>query len=202
MGSLAVASPEPEFAANSEQWEGSTCEFLILRVLRKEHADLRAAIRSVRTLAKLVREREEPKQAELTTVGDLIEDLAAELAAHMLAEEHAVFPVLLDLELAYVGEGPISMPARRIEPLLRNMSQQHSAAGRTLTRIHHESNGYHPPAGVGPEYKQLYEQLAKLDSELRSDVRLEDNILFRRATQIERDLLRGGPAPGRREQIA
>jgi regulator of cell morphogenesis and NO signaling len=201
MGSLAVASPEPEFAANSEQWEGSTCEFLILRVLRKEHADLRAAIRSVRTLAKLVGEREEPKQAELTTVGDLIEDLAAELAAHMLAEEHAVFPVLLDLELAYVGEGPISMPARRIEPLLRNMSQQHSATGRTLTRIHHESNGYHPPAGAGVEYKQLYEQMATLDAELRRDVRLEDSVLFRRATQIERELLRGGPVRGR-QQIA
>ena len=201
MGSLAVASASPEFAANPEQWEGSTCEFLILRVLRKEHADLRAAIRRVRALAKLVAERQEPKYAVVTIVGELIEDLAAELAAHMLAEEHAVFPVLLDLELAYVGEGPISMPTRRIEPLLRSMSQQHSAAGRTLTRLHGESNGYHPPAGVGLEYEQLYQQLAKLDAELRRDVRLEDNILFRRATQIERELLRGGPVPGR-QQIA
>lgn len=199
MGSLAVVSAGPEFAVNSKQWEGSTCEFLILRVLRKEHADLREAIRRVRTLAKLVAERQEPKDAEVTIVGELIEDLAAEVAAHMLAEEHAVFPVLLDLELAYVGEGPISMPARRIEPLLRNMSQQHSATGRTLTRIHHESNGHRPPAGAGLEYKQFYEQLAKLDSELRRDVDLEDNILFRRATQIERELLRGGPVPGHRQ---
>lgn len=105
MGSLAVASASPEFAMNPEQWEGSTCEFLILRVLRKEHADLRAAIRRVRTLAKLVAERQEPKHAEVTIVRELISDLAAEVAAHMLSEEHAVFPVLLDLELAYVGEG-------------------------------------------------------------------------------------------------
>lgn len=195
MGSLAVASARPEFAANPEQWEGSTCEFLILRVLRKEHADLRTEIRRVRTLARLAAEHQEPKQAEIAIVGELIEDLAAELAAHMLAEEHAVFPVLLDLELAYVGEGPISMPAKRIEPLLRSMSQQHSAAGRVLTRLHRESNGYHPPAGVGVEYQQLYEQLAKLDSELRRDVHFEDNILFRRATQIERELLRSGPVP-------
>lgn len=197
MGSLAAVSATPGLGPNPEEYEASTCEFLILRVLRKEHADLRTDIRRVRALAKLAAERQEAGHAEVTIVGELIEDLAAELAAHMLAEEHAVFPALLELELAYVGEGPVSMPARRIEPLLRSMSQQHSATGRTLTRIHHESNGYRPPAGRDREYQQLYEELAKLDSELRRDLRMEDNILFRRATQLERELLRGRPVSTR-----
>ena len=197
MGTLAAVSATPGLGPNPEEWEASTCEFLILRVLRKEHADLRTDIQRVRGLAKLAAEHQESSHAEVTIVGELIEDLAAELAAHMLAEEHAVFPALLELELAYVGEGPISMPARRIEPLLRSMSKQHSATGRTLTRIHQQSNGYHPPARAGLEYKQLYEELAKLDSELRRDVRLEDNILFHRATQMERELLRDRPVSAR-----
>lgn len=199
MASLVTTSATLESATNSDDWAGSTCEYLILRILRKEHSDLRAEIRRTKTLAKLAAAQRDSKHPEVIMIGELIDDLAAELAAHLLAEEHAVFPVLLDLELAYVGEGPISMPAKRIEPLLRSMSAQHGVAGRALTRLRHESNHYQVPAGVGFEHQELYEQLAKLDAGLSRDLRLEDDILFRRATQIERELLRGGSLPGRRQ---
>lgn len=198
MTSLVTTSARSEAATKSDEWAGSTCEFLILRVLRKEHADLKMEIRRTKSLAKLAAVQRDLRHSELRIVGELIDDLAAELAAHMLAEEHAVFPLLLDLELAYVGEGPISLPARKVEPLLRSMSEQHSVAGRTLTRLRHESDHYRVPAGAGSEYRELYEQLAKLDAGLRRGLRLEDNVLFRRATQIERELLRGVPEPGHR----
>lgn len=187
-----------ESAENWHDWETSTCEFLIFRVLRKEHADLREEVRRVRTLSRIAAEHQDAKHSEMTIVGELFEDLAAELAAHMVAEESAVFPILLQLELAYVGEGPISMPTRELEPLLRSMSEQHSVTERTLTSLRDETRGYQPPAHAGLPFQELYARLAKLDSELRRDLRLEDNILFRRATQIERELLRHGPLPARR----
>jgi regulator of cell morphogenesis and NO signaling len=188
-----------ESAENWHEWETSTCEFLIFRVLRKEHADLREQVRRVRALSKMAAERQGSKRSEVMIVGELFEDFAAELAAHMIAEESAVFPILLQLELAYVGEGPISMPTRDLEPLLRSMADQHSVTEGTLVRLRDETHGYQPPAESGLHFQELYEQLAKLDSELRRDLRIEDNILFQRATQIERELLRHGPLPGRRQ---
>lgn len=179
----------------SAEWHGSTCEFLILRVLRKEHADLRTAIRGVREQAK--RAAEDSGGTEIGIVRELAEDLAAELAAHMISEENTVFPALLDLELAYLGEGPVSMPTREIEPLLRIMSQQHDVAGRTLERLWRESHGFRPPARAGLQQRELYDRLASLSRELRNDLRVENNILFPRATQIERELLSGSvPAVG------
>lgn len=198
MKSSAIVSARTESEMAAEQWESSTCEFLIFRVLRKEHAELRAQVARVRSMAKLVSECERSKHAEFATVRELVDDLAAELAAHMLVEENSLFPALLQLELAYVGEGPVSMPTQSIEPLLRSMSDQHAGTGRMLTLLRRETHDFRPLGGMEPPFLGFYEALAKLDSELRRDLRVEDSILFRRATQIERELLRSGPVLARR----
>ena len=184
-----IAEAELESGKHQADWNSSTCEFLILRLLRKEHADIHAEIRDLPTLAAATAERDESHHPELHTIRELVEELAAELTVHMDAEERNVFPILLDVELAYLGEITASGPPREIGSILKKMSEEHRVVGRTLGRLRHESNGFHPPVKADGEYKEFYDRLGSLYSAIRQDLHVENNILFSRVAQMEAALL-------------
>lgn len=172
-------------------WRGSTCEFLILRVLRKEHADLRVELHHLRTLAAASAEQHHGMRPEIPIIGELVEQLAAELAAHMDTEETSVFPVLLEVELAYVGEISVSTAPRGVGQLLKSMSEQHQRTRRTIAQLRRESNDFRSPSPDGLLDVEFYAQIANLDRGLRNDFRLENAVLFPRVAQMESELLRG-----------
>jgi regulator of cell morphogenesis and NO signaling len=184
-----IAEAELESGKHQADWNSSTCEFLILRLLRKEHADIQAQIRDLPTLAAATAERDESRHPELKTIRELVEELTGELTVHMDDEERNVFPILLDVELAYLGELTASSAPREIGSILKKMSEEHRIAGRTLGRLRHESNGFHPPVEADGEYKEFYGRLGSLYSAIRQDLHVENNILFSRVAQMEAALL-------------
>lgn len=186
-----LAETERQVFRDLRHWRGSTCEFLILRMLRKEHADLRAELHHLRTLAAASAERHHGNRPEIPIIGELVEQLAAELAAHMDAEETTVFPVLLEVELAYVGEISVSTAPRGVGQLLKSMSEQHQRTRRTLAQLRRESNDFSSPSTDGLLDGEFYAQMANLDCGLRNDFRLENAVLFPRVVQMESELLRG-----------
>lgn len=185
------AEAERQVFGDWRHWRGSTCEFLILRVLRKEHADLRVELHHLRTLAAASAERHHGNRPEIPIIGELVEQLAAELAAHMDIEETTVFPVLLEVELAYVGEISVSTAPRGVGQLLKSMSEQHQRTRRTLAQLRRESNDFRSPSTDGLLDGEFYAQMANLDCGLRNDFRLENAVLFPRVAQMESELLRG-----------
>ncbi len=172
-------------------WRSSTCEFLILRVLKKEHAELRAEIHHLRTLAAASAGRHHGNRPDIPIVAELVEELTAELSAHMDTEETTVFPALLEVELAYVGEMSASTAPRGIGHLLRNMSEEHQRTRRTLAHLRRESHGFNPPSTDNLLDRQFYARLANLYCGLRRDFRLENAVLFPRVAQMESELQRG-----------
>jgi iron-sulfur cluster repair protein YtfE (RIC family) len=109
----------------------------------------------------------------------------------MDTEETTVFPILLEVELAYVGEISASTVPRGVGQLLKSMSEQHQRTRRTLARLRRESNGFSSPSTDGLLDREFYTQMARLYSGLRSDFRLENAVLFPRVAQMESELLRG-----------
>ena len=185
----ALADPSGQFAPHQVDWNGSTCEFLILRILRKEHADLKEEIRNLRVLAKGSSELHSSADPELKISRELFEELAEELTAHMEAEEKTVFPALLEVELAYVGEGTQSLTPGWIPATLKRMSQEHRVAGRTLSLLCQETHAFHVPKGADPAYQEFYDGLTKLYGGIRHDFHVENDILFPRIAQMEMALL-------------
>jgi iron-sulfur cluster repair protein YtfE (RIC family) len=84
------AEAERQVFRDWRHWRGSTCEFLILRVLRKEHADLRVELHHLRTLAAASAERHHGNRPDIPIIGELVEQLAAELAAHGHRGDHCL----------------------------------------------------------------------------------------------------------------
>ena len=184
-----IAEAELGSGKHQADWNSNTCEFLILRLLRKEHADLRTEMRVLPVLAATTAERDESHHPELKTIRELVEELAGELTVHMDEEERNVFPVLLDVELAYLGELTPSSTPREIGSILKKMSEEHRVAGRTLGRLRAESHGFHPPVEADGQCKQFYSRLGSLYSAIRHDLHVENSILFSRVAQMEAALL-------------
>ena len=186
--SRALVSAGREAPDHGSDWTGKTCEFLILRVLRQQHADLRDGLRNLRILAADAAERNGSKHAELRVIRDLVEELSVELGTHMDAEESTVFPALLEVELAYLVESFASMPRRLLDAILKSMSVQHRVAGRTLGQLRRESNGFCPPARADGKYQEFFGRLRELYIEVRHDLHVENNVLFPRVMQMEAEL--------------
>jgi regulator of cell morphogenesis and NO signaling len=183
-----IAEAELESGKHPADWDSSTCEFLILRLLHKEHGDIEREIRDLPTLAAALAERNESRP-ELTTISQLVEELTEELTVHIKEEEKNVFPVLLDVELAYLGELTASGIPKGIASILKKMSEDHRALGRTLGRLRHESNWFHSPIEADGKCEELYDRLALLYGAIHYDVHVEDDILFPRVAQMGAALL-------------
>jgi regulator of cell morphogenesis and NO signaling len=119
--------------------------------------------------------RELPRLIEAAHAGpaglvDVIESLAADLESHMQKEERVLFPTLR----TGARGGPIDMP-------IRMMEREHESHDEHLDRIRELTGGFTPPADAANTVKQLYADLATLESDLRQHIYLENNVLFARA---------------------
>ena len=105
-----------------------------------------------------------------------------ELEAHMIKEEHVLFPMIRELD-AYTAcacgaprsiAGPIEM-----------MEAEHASAGDAMERMHALTNGYTPPEGACNTFRAMLDALASFERDMHEHVHKENNVLFPRALQRE-----------------
>jgi regulator of cell morphogenesis and NO signaling len=175
----------------NSRFENKTLEFLILRALRSQHGRVREELSVLQGMAATVADRYRARHPELTVIGELLQKLSFELTTHLAEEEGTLFPALLELELAYLGESPILGYPKRVRNLLKSMSQQHDTSSVTLRQIRAASHNFCPPERVAAPYRDFYEHLQKFFRELHRDFHMENNILFPQAAQMEAEIFRG-----------
>jgi regulator of cell morphogenesis and NO signaling len=123
---------------------------------------------------------------ELVSIRDLFGALTQELFAHMLKEEHVLFPYLEQMEAAVArGETPPSAIFGSVEMPISRMLADHDDAGELLAKIRVLSSGYRAPDSACPTYRALYQGLEEFERDLHHHVYLENNILFPRVLHME-----------------
>ena len=173
------------------RFENKTFEFLILRVLRNQHGRVREELPVLQGIAATVADRYRARHPELAVIDDLLQKLSLELTTHLAEEEGTLFPALLELELAYLGESPILGYPKRVRNILKSMSQQHDTSSITLRQIRAASQSFCPPSRAAAPYREFYDRLQKFFRELHRDFHMENNILFPQAAQMEAEIFRG-----------
>ena len=68
------------------------------------------------------------------------------------------------------------------------MEAEHEDAGELLRKIAKLSNNYTPPEGACNTYRAFYAKLDEFEQDLHQHVHLENNILFPKALQLEKEL--------------
>ena len=178
------ATSEGNFA--DEEWHTTSQAELITHIVEKHHAFTREELERLEALLAKVCGVHGQNHPELFQIQDQFGKLRRDLEPHMLKEESVLFPYIIRMEEAIVGNQALPTPPfGTVRNPVRVMMAEHDAAGYILGRIREASSDYTVPADGCISYKTLYSALAELEVDLHQHIHLENNILFPRAVEQE-----------------
>jgi regulator of cell morphogenesis and NO signaling len=182
----ALGAPDPE--STDRQW--ADLDALTKHIVQRHHGYVREMVPAIDGwLAKLV-SRHGARHPELAQVWEVFTALAGELTSHMAKEETLLFPAIDDLAAA--RRGGARLPASPFGTLLhpvRAMEEEHRSAGDLLGRLRALTGNYTPPPDACTTFRLCYGELQRFQADLVQHVHLENNVLFPRAIELERQLV-------------
>jgi regulator of cell morphogenesis and NO signaling len=160
---------------------------LVDHIITKHHAYVQQEIPRIQQLAKKVLAVHGAHHPELARIQIAFQALSAELTSHMMKEEHVLFPYIAELEGAVTqGRDVHTPPFGTVNNPVHMMEMEHESAGALLREIRAASAEYTAPPEACFSYKTLYSALQEFEADLHQHIHLENNILFPRAIEMER----------------
>lgn len=162
---------------------GALCDYIVTR----HHQYIRSEVpRIERWLEKCVAAHG-ARHPELARMRETFAEMTAELSQHMAKEELVLFPAIRRLSEPQRRAADIATPTLRLDQPVRTMLLEHEHAGRDLAELRQESAGYTPPPDACATFRALYQALEIFETDMRDHVHLENNILFPRALDLEKN---------------
>jgi len=179
------ANPGPALNATVAFQNLSAAE-LIGYILDKHHVYTRDEMQRLETLVDKVVNAHGANHPELLSIRDLLQQLIAELRAHMFKEEQILFPFIVQLEhFVSQGQPPPFAPFGTVNNPVRMMMVEHDNAGELLREMRKLSRDYKVPENACISYKTFYEALEAFEQDLHQHIHLENNVLFPMAVKLE-----------------
>jgi regulator of cell morphogenesis and NO signaling len=127
------------------------------------------------------------RHPELERVAQLVEQVAAEMTSHMMKEEQILFPHIVRLaSAAAAGEPTPAAAFGTVNNPIHMMEVEHEAAGNAMFEIRELTDGYRVPSDGCATYAVCLRELDAFERDLHAHVHLENNILFPKASALER----------------
>jgi regulator of cell morphogenesis and NO signaling len=169
--------------------QGASLTELIMHILDKHHVYTKAEMTRLEPLIEKVIAAHVEHHPELRRIGRLFQRLSQDLKPHMFKEEQILFPYIVQLENAVLRTGlaPFA-PFGTVNNPIRMMMMEHDTAGELLRDLRSASANYTVPPDGCPSYRSLYQGLEAFESDLHQHIHLENNLLFRRAVEVEATL--------------
>jgi regulator of cell morphogenesis and NO signaling len=160
---------------------------LITHILETHHVFTKSEMDRLAALVEKVIGAHGSRHPELSKVGDLFQQLCADLKPHMFKEEQVLFPYITKLELAASQNAPSPFaPFGTVGNPIRMMMKEHDTAGDILRELRTVTSDYKVPSDACISYQTLYQALEGFERDLHQHIHLENNILFPRAVESER----------------
>lgn len=185
-----LAALEAEFGRQGIVIEPSTdgrLEDLVNRILDSHHVFTREETDRLRPLMAKVASVHGERHPELVRVRGLFEALCADLESHLMKEEQILFPYVIATERS--REGSDDAPGScfgTVQSPITVMEMEHERVGEILAELRDLTNGYAAPEDACNSFRALYHGLAELEADLHRHIHLENNVLFPRAIEMER----------------
>jgi regulator of cell morphogenesis and NO signaling len=127
---------------------------------------------------------------EFRLVADLVDELDAELTAHLVKEEQILFPWVTRLAVARRDRVPIgASPFGTVLNPIRAMETEHERAEEIVGALRALTGNFLAPQDGCVTWRLCWAELARFDEDLRNHVHLENHLLFPRAIELERLLM-------------
>ena len=128
------------------------------------------------------------RHPELLEIKEEFNASAGELAAHMKKEELILFPFIRKMTKAKLEN--IKVDAAHfgtVKNPIQMMMNEHTVEGNRFRKIEELSNNYTPPLDACNTYRVSFALLKEFEQDLHLHIHLENNILFPRAIEIEKN---------------
>lgn len=164
-------------------------DFLADYIVNTHHSYVRKNLPDIKTYADKVARVHGSHHPELVRVKQLVDEIYNELMSHMIKEEQVLFPYIKELtaaknktaQLGAVHFGTVKNP-------ITMMEHEHETVARHLAEIRELTGNYRLPDDACASYSLLYRMLDEFEEDLHVHVHLENNILFPKALEIEKEL--------------
>jgi len=181
-GDWTVARP----AEGALRWTLASLADLIDEIGRGHHRYMRSRLVYFDRALRVLTSGHGRTHAHLTQVRATLDRLVEILVPHMRNEEQVVFPYMCCLERLidpqqHSTRGATPSPSFRLEA----MSHEHADDLSLLDELRRVTGDYAPLADACENERTLYRELAELDVDFRQHIHLENDVLFRRAAEME-----------------
>jgi len=180
---LAVAEHKTE----QPGWNASGLDALMRHIVVRHHEYLRHELPLLEQL--IVRLRAARSRTDAATVVPLekvFRFFKRELENHLRKEEEILFPMIVQLEAAFVAG--VRLPRYSFGPIANPigiMEEEHDAERRELAKMLGLTGNCSASAEASTMYRTIFERLSTLDADMRRHVHLENHILFPRVEVLE-----------------
>lgn len=168
-----------------DDWRRAPLRDLIGHIVHQHHAFARNQLGLIRELATKVERRHGNTHPDVYRISEVLAAVNAELTYHFSCEEGVLFPYIEQLN---GNQGPVLRAAfcSAEQPVTR-MMKDHDQTGDELRVLREITNNYQPPADACTTYRAFYRAMEDLELDLHQHIHLENNILFPRALELEKE---------------
>ena len=125
---------------------------------------------------------------ELFQIRELFEGAAGNLSAHMKKEELILFPFIRKMIKAKRDHIVEKFDSEEFQQTMETLDAEHQIEGERFEKISALSNSYTCPPDGCNTFKVAYQTLSDFEQDLHRHVHLENNVLFKKALVLEREL--------------
>ena len=170
-------------------------DFLADYIVNTHHSYVRKNLPDIRIYAEKVKKVHGNYHPELIRIHQLVEEINAELTAHLVKEERVLFPYIKELVAAKNHVQPLhAAHFGTVQNPINMMEMEHEMVGNNLAEIRELSANYRLPEDACASYSLLYRMLDEFEEDLHLHIHLENNILFPKALDIEKLLSNEKPS--------
>ena len=177
---------QKEATVHFDDWE---LDFLIDYIVNNHHSYITNIVSTIEHHLDKVASKHGEANPELPRIDSAFKELAEELLAHMQKEEMMLFPYIKKLLFAQKNNLELPFPPfGTVQSPVVVMEQEHEHAGNLVKQIRLFSKDFTLPPTACTTYRITFEELKEFEADLHTHIHLENNILFPKAVELEREL--------------
>jgi len=175
---------------NRENYKDWSPSFLVDYIINNHHHFVRTKLPEIKSYAKKVAKVHGKSYPVLEDMLGTFMVLKDEMLSHLDAEEKILFPYIKKMQDSILEGGKIAegVATGTAAQAIDMMEEEHDEAGKLMERLEVMSEGFTPPEDACTTFRVYFQNLEAFQDDLHKHVHLENNILFPKALELEKQL--------------
>lgn len=184
-----LKSINQESSGNTTDYQSWPIDLMADYIEKKHHRYVEEKTREITPYLDKICRVHGDRHPELFEINEHFNATAGELAAHMKKEELILFPFVRKMAKAKQENTKLEAPHfGTVENPIQMMMHEHTTEGERFRKIETLSNNYTPPEDACDTYRVTFALLKEFEADLHLHIHLENNILFPKAIELEKQL--------------